>query len=648
MVALRFQGLRGTRPKTNATLLPEGLTQTAENVNLSGGTVSGMLGLVSQEVLSDNLNDSAATAPTFFNLSKTGEKWMIVDNMVDILEHTKAPEYRVTDITKASSAVITIPNHNLATGDVIQLKNIPGMTEVNDRDFVVGADVVAGTSFYLMKADGTTNVNSSGYTTFTSGLYGRAIDVNGNKFIWVGDGYPKQGTLSMIVNTGTSRQPYSHLRLGIPRPTQAVTLGYIGAETDDGTETEWTTNYVYSYVNRWGDESQPSPPSATWDKLTGNTGVNVSDLPDASQITADMDGSTQDIDYIRVYRLVAGTNYDTYMFVKDIAVGTTSFDDTAAQDDLSEACPSTAWVCLPSGLTGMVHYSQNIYMGWVNNELWVTEPYVPYAAPYLYSMTFPYNIVGLGQTGTVVVVLTNGYPYIVSGQSPLALSQTKLDKLFQPCLSRRSIVSHTSGVIYAGTDGLYLITGNGQGVNLTKDIYTKIQWNALGTLANLHGVLLDNTYYGFFFDTATGFVLDLNNPTEITTFNLGATHLFRSCWTDGNYIYIMTTTSAKTAYTIYQFDTGSSLTYTVRTKDYEYPKALNFSKARVVATSYSADDISFKLYVDGVLKYTKSGIDSDAIFPLPSGFRGRKFSIEISGTDEFLWAGVATTASELQ
>jgi len=41
-------------------------------------------------------------------------------------------------------------------------------------------------------------------------------------------------------------------------------------------------------------------------------------------------------------------------------------------------------------------------------------------------------------------------------------------------------------------------------------------------------------------------------------------------------------------------------------------------------------DISFKLYVDGDLKFTKI-ITSDGAFRLPSGFRGRRWEVQIEG-----------------
>lgn len=43
------------------------------------------------------------------------------------------PEVEVTNITQASPAVMTIPNHALEAGDDVYLVNIEGMVEINDR-----------------------------------------------------------------------------------------------------------------------------------------------------------------------------------------------------------------------------------------------------------------------------------------------------------------------------------------------------------------------------------------------------------------------------------------------------------------------------------------------------------------------------------
>lgn len=67
----------------------------------------------------------------------------------------------ITGITKANPAVVTSNSHGLSNGDYVLIQSVGGMTEVNNRHFLV-ANVTANT-FEL------SGVNSSSYTTYTSG-----------------------------------------------------------------------------------------------------------------------------------------------------------------------------------------------------------------------------------------------------------------------------------------------------------------------------------------------------------------------------------------------------------------------------------------------------------------------------------------------
>ena len=67
----------------------------------------------------------------------------------------------ITGITKGSPAVVTAASHGFSNGDVVLLQSIGGMTELNNRHYVVAS---ATTNTFAL-----TGVNSLGYTTYTSG-----------------------------------------------------------------------------------------------------------------------------------------------------------------------------------------------------------------------------------------------------------------------------------------------------------------------------------------------------------------------------------------------------------------------------------------------------------------------------------------------
>jgi hypothetical protein len=79
----------------------------------------------------------------------------------------------ITNITQANPAVVTSSSHGFSNGDKIIIRNVVGMTEVNNLVFTVGMTEVNNLVFTV--AGATTNtfqlsgINSTGYTAYTSG-----------------------------------------------------------------------------------------------------------------------------------------------------------------------------------------------------------------------------------------------------------------------------------------------------------------------------------------------------------------------------------------------------------------------------------------------------------------------------------------------
>ncbi len=78
-----------------------------------------------------------------------------------ILEGNKT----ITGITQANPAVVTSNSHGYSNGDEIKITSVVGMTEVNNKRFLVAG--VTTNTFQLTDKDGD-NINSSGYTAYSS------------------------------------------------------------------------------------------------------------------------------------------------------------------------------------------------------------------------------------------------------------------------------------------------------------------------------------------------------------------------------------------------------------------------------------------------------------------------------------------------
>lgn len=74
----------------------------------------------------------------------------------------------VTGVTQANPAVVTVTGHGLSDGDEVFINDVAGMTELNGKSYVV--DVLTANTFALYKGtDGTTAIDSTGYTAYSSG-----------------------------------------------------------------------------------------------------------------------------------------------------------------------------------------------------------------------------------------------------------------------------------------------------------------------------------------------------------------------------------------------------------------------------------------------------------------------------------------------
>ncbi len=79
----------------------------------------------------------------------------------DLVTHALFKKLTITDITQADPAVVTFSaNHGLVTGDEIHITGVVGMTEVNDREFII--TVVDADELSLDGED------STGHTAYTS------------------------------------------------------------------------------------------------------------------------------------------------------------------------------------------------------------------------------------------------------------------------------------------------------------------------------------------------------------------------------------------------------------------------------------------------------------------------------------------------
>jgi len=519
--------------------------------------------------------------------------------MIDIFQfkgETPKLSYKLLADNEAASAV----NCELETGRLAAGKGVSSIQ-----------DVIAGTQTTYRMTSG----NFLQWTDQVNIIKALVAD-SGNRILFTGDGYPKETNASMALTS--SPYPTATVRLGIPAPVAALTITLGGTEETDATVLR-SCSYVYTLVGQWADgseeESAPSPPTAVLDQMDGVT-FTLSNFVDATATGAYTT-------HYRMYRLNSGDYGAEYQFMADITKATTEYLDEIADASLGEVIPTSDWTSPEETLSGMIATSHGLVYGFVGNTIYPSEVFITYAYPSIYSLVVESDIVGLGFTGSMVVVLTETVPYMISGQDPGTTSIQRLGYQ-QPCVSARSIVSLPGGVAYASSDGLFTIDDSGAGTIITKDLFTKAQWKAL-TPENIFGFYYNDSYYGFFSGTVNGFRYNFTTSIYDSLTLPQSVYGGEYCPED-DLLYLIQTKN--TVREIVSFGTGSAQDYTWKSKGFSFSRLMAYS-AGMVQGDFTAGDISFKLYVDGVLAFTGT-ITNDSIFRIPPKL-GILFQIEISG-----------------
>lgn len=266
------------------------------------------------------------------------------------------------------------------------------------------------------------------------------------------------------------------------------------------------TSYVYTLVSDLGWESAPSPVS---DTVTVDNGItNTVTIP--AQVEPNVVA-------VRIYRAAIGAADADFLFVAEVAPPYPAvYVDTTPSERLGEALITELFDLPPFNLRGLLALPGGSLVGFAGNELCFSEPEYPYAWPRDYRLPTDYNIVALGAINSAVVVLTEAFVYIASGNAPGDYAMEKLEYP-QGCVSKRSVAyASGAGVLYASPDGLYSVTGSGAPQNTTELLFSRREWQALNP-STIIGIAHDDRYFGFYDATPIGgikggFILDFRQP----------------------------------------------------------------------------------------------------------------------------------------
>jgi hypothetical protein len=443
---------------------------------------------------------------------------------------------------------------------------------------------------------------------------------------FTGTGKPQSTDLSM--NNGGGPYPESSYDLGLPIPTNPPICNVTGTATA-GAIPE-TRVYTYTWVNSWGDESAPY----SFEPMPASAFANVSNGQSVVVTLPVVTTGNFNILYKRIYRLVSGSaGNGEYLFVAQVGAAINSYIDAVTAENLGEACPSLTWAPPPNDLKGLIGLSNGILAGFVGRDLYLCDPYHPYAFPLEYVQTVRNKIVCLSALDTTICALTEGRPVFIQGSHPDSMVMVDAD-IDQACVSKRSVVRIGGYVYYASPDGLVRLSTSGSDI-VTKQLLTKEQWQEM-IPTSIHAYKDERRYIGFFQSTVYGnggFILDLEKNVFVIH-NVYVEAGYNSLEFDRFYV-------AQSNY-IMDWEGGAALSYTWKSKVFTYPMASGFAAYRV---DTEGTGVTLKVYRDGVEILNKA-VTSRQAGRLPAG-KGKDWEFLLTGTDEVFQLAVAGSMRDI-
>jgi hypothetical protein len=384
-----------------------------------------------------------------------------------------------------------------------------------------------------------------------------------------------------------------------------------------------TRAYTYTLVNIFNEEGAPSPPAV----INCYTKAAVSlliELPDMLNYAP--------IKEVRIYRIQAGgVSADYYYACSFNYTGgpTIQGADRTSAAELNELLSSENNYPPKASLQGLTNIGNGILAAWSGNELWFSEPYKPWAWPPKYMLTLQWPVVGMVQSANMLLVTTLGFPYIVSGISPDAMTSEKLN-MNQAGVSKWSIASVGGQLFYASNDGIVAVSGAQGSLDFSERYFTREVWRAkygnyLGTMqiVEYDGSMLVFSRTGAF----KAFLIRLDESqgsmTELPGF--AASGAFYLVTTDGLYY--------ASENNLYIFAGGAPQSFVWMSKEIRLTKPACFA----IANAVSSGNITIELYaMDGSggfqLKHREQIFNQqEKTFRLPGGYRTDAYKVKVYG-----------------
>ena len=265
--------------------------------------------------------------------------------------------------------------------------------------------------------------------------------------------------------------------VGLPRPVAHP--GISGTEECDRSADART--YVYTYLNKWGEESAPSPASGEIRVKDGSpvrlTGIALP--PDGYGIT-----------HANIYRTATAfrqadgkeqTPMTEYLYVGTIEFPATSFTDNVKMLGLGPVLDTDDVTMPPQYMENICSIDVTTRLaGTHDNRVFFSEPFRLWSWPSKYELTLDSNIAHMVQHGMRLYVTTDTFPYVIDcSKDPEGI--TPVTQIAEPlpdiaCVSDCSCIATHFGMFYSSPIGIILISPDGKWTNITSRWLGERDW----------------------------------------------------------------------------------------------------------------------------------------------------------------------------
>ena len=398
-----------------------------------------------------------------------------------------------------------------------------------------------------------------------------------------------------------------------------------------------TVLYSYTHVTDLDEESAPAPLSSPLLWSPGH----------AIRLTGFSPGSeSRGVNRYRIYRSQTASSGETLLyFIAEVARGTSSFIDEVGADPIGEPIPSTNYESPPADLRGITAMPNGMMAGFVGKTLYFCEPYRPHTWPRNYSIVANARIVGLASIGSALAILTAGAPALAQGTHPENVRMEEIEVPY-PCRAKRSIVALSYGVAYASSDGLVVLDAQGGARVVTKGSFTGRQWYVDMNPPTFRAGRLDDLY-ALSYDPDNGgrrmALIDLSGELPYVTRVTDQPTSFHLAGDTGRLFYL------DGARVVRNFDPavmGSGLrSYRWISRLYVDAGDTNLGAVLVECDQGSDEEFRVRLFGDG--KVRGETTRANKIMALPSGYRARRWQVEITGKRKINAVTFAHSAAEI-